>query len=485
MTRRGRLRQGVASVLAAAALSACGANESGADGDPPPTPGSSTRGDDSGPSSEGGGRATSADAGSVDRNADGGVASADGQAFDAPPPVQGSIIVHCPVGARALLGDGSKFNAVVPASGAVTFTDPSIAGPQVASCIATNGGNVGVTSYAGFDVDEVGASYPAGSPYALVAHVTGSISLFPSGANGGSVQAFPAGRGFSFQSNGPYGGVDVYAASGQSTFDLIAYAASIQGSSGTWLSAGMRRDIPVPAASDGSVPELTGMDIALDHPFDQNLTVTASGLGTYSGTLALDATWYRGDVAMMSAASSGPGPTQTIGLVALTPPFDVLTPVVGASGSDPSTGTAGTATAIVAPGASAVSVSLPDKLLVTTPATAPAGVSTLPTVAFAPGSSIAWTADPSAQIVRGYLFCGNPQFTWNLVVAARQGSFTFFIPPSVPFFCANTDVNVRLAALSYDGASLAQALAAELTAGGTPTKYATKIAANVAHFHMQ
>jgi hypothetical protein len=424
---------------------------------------------------------------------DGASPPTDGGALDGPSPhpVTGSITVRCAPGSRALLGDGTKFNGVVPESGSLTFTDPSIQGPQTVSCVSPPGdAHVVITTWTGFDLSIIG-SPPSPRTARPLARIAGAISEVDTGANGIVEPAASLGGigSASILGDGPYGPIDVVGPPATTTFDVIAVVRKFI-ADGLTGRAGFKRDIPVPAAlADGGAADLSGVDIALDHPFDQTIALSVDNLSAFpqwDTTFSL----YRGDRAEIELGAGGglpEGAPPSIRVPALTPPFDLLQTIVRVLASD-GPGRTSSVSRLLPPGATSLSLALPSAPTVTSPATLPlAAAGQPPTAPFAAGFRLEWTSgNADAQIVRATVSTNPPKGQWTVYAALGTSSFTFFTPPAdVTFFESNVDVVVSIEADRYDGASTVQALDAVADARTARGRYATQSATMIGTFHAQ
>jgi hypothetical protein len=206
--------------------------------------------------------------------------------------------------------------------------------------------------------------------------------------------------------------------SGPEAVDVVAFSFTYP--SAIWTRIGMRRSV---METGGAV---TGVDVALDHPFDQQLAVTVVGGDPY-GPLVPDLEFLDGSNAISaSAAIRMMGPTWYLTTPAMTAPIDALVRVVHVApppcsanclSSDPH----GWVEALARAPQDAVSVTLLAPTVLTAPQLG--GWPNAPATA---GSvRLAWTTDPAAQSV-AFAFRSasvTPPINWTVVAAAKRGSY--------------------------------------------------------------
>jgi hypothetical protein len=239
---------------------------------------------------------------------------------------------------------------------------------------------------------------------------------------------------------------------------------------------GAHLDVALPSdagSPDGAPLLIPGVDVSLDHPFDQTVSV-ATNLDASTPGLDFQLRLYRGGVPeIFSFQQTASGASGTLYTVAPTPPFDsAFKRVLFVS---PSNGNA-TSTTLLTADAGAVSVTFPAPPAVTAPATAAQATDAGPVVPLTSGLRVAWTlGDPTAQAVNIDLSCallrtdgGSVPYDWNIVVPASAGSFALFAPPAdtgTQLLCPAARIDVLLTSLHYEGASFQDILQTQYGSG--------------------
>lgn len=345
-------------------------------------------------------------------------------------PISGTLIVHTglvtstgsnPASAYVLLGDGTKFNLPVDAKGDAVFHDESLQGPQTVSTVYVSGGATRVSTIVDIDRSEVWFRPSSLSPATVDA---GVISGTTSGFDAGS------GENVAVMAVSPYSGVAKVESDGSYSFLLSA-------PSGETPLTLLAIDTPPSSGLGGVNPTRVGMaidvasaqrlsppPIALDHPLDQTLSVSAhDAQGPRSDVFASLFYFLRGN-ALFAVSGANPGAVPNI---TPTPPFDQTTIELNVNIGDASSLPDGefelwSSQPATDLGAS-IDVPVPEPLKLTSPVLTASG----PQIRVA-DFKLSW--EPSTVWKRVSFYVRQPQLSWSIDAPADVGKFEFFPLPS-------------------------------------------------------
>ncbi|MFY0574622.1 hypothetical protein ACN28S_09900 [Cystobacter fuscus] len=233
--------------------------------------------------------------------------------------LRGSLTVHTHHADRAdwrtrypsvyvLLGDGSRFRQPLDDQGTARFEDPALVGAQDVTVVEvqSTGGSVLHTLLA-VDEPELELPYGYNEPFSTEletkqAQVTGKVT----GASGaGTVRTQVVSEAFTGRTPTapPPPGTFSLEIWGATPGRLSLFASETRSSDHEVLRVGMKRDVAV-----GGGQAVTGQDIALDHPVDQSLGVTVTGLEPYGTSVNAFLSYSEGTQELFSTGTTGTPP---------------------------------------------------------------------------------------------------------------------------------------------------------------------------------
>ncbi|WP_257456319.1 hypothetical protein [Archangium lipolyticum] len=365
---------------------------------------------------------------------------------DPPPPpppqvISGSLKIHTrwktgPEGSsvHVQLGDGTRFFKRPDASGDVTFEDPSLVGPQNVTLVVKDpSGFSQAFTYLALERPEVWLPLKSEDPPAqnpprafISGKVTGMrdthgvyLHAVGQGVRGSSL--VNADGSFRIQVEGTLPAV----------VDLFAIEEDTSNPFEPKRVVGLKRGIPAPAWQ-----QVSGQDVALDHPVDQRMQLTVNGAQVYQQDFA--SAWlvfyqdgqYLFDTYRDTFHSPTRGIPSSVPTIALTAPFDttraMLLVDVGAAYELPS----GSASARVpVENSSSVTLSFPKPMTLTSPTALGSWSEPAPVFSGPGGLVFRWSVDAAAQLVELSMtpdFDNSFQkFSWKVTA---PGSVTSFKP---------------------------------------------------------
>ncbi|EPX63769.1 putative lipoprotein [Cystobacter fuscus DSM 2262] len=357
------------------------------------------------------------------------------------PKLQGSLTIHTHHADRAdwrtrypsvyvLLGDGSRFLQPLDDQGTARFEDPSLVGAQDVTVVEVQGtGGLVLHTLLAVDEPELELPYGYNEPFSTAietkqAQVTGKVT----GASGaGTVSTQVVSEAFSGRTptqTAPPGtfSLEVW---GATPGRLSLFASETRSSDHGVLRVGMKRDVAV-----GGGQAVTGQDIALDHPVDQTLGVTVTGLEPYGTRVNAFLTYSEGTQELFSTGTTSTPPL-SLPAIARTAPFDTTQMRVGVGAGDEDTLPAGFSEATLRVGAaSPVAVTLLAPVLLSSPVL---GTRDAVGTASRDGFAFRWSADPTARFVKlafmNFSRTGDKFIFWDVLAPASTTSFTPFQLP--------------------------------------------------------
>jgi hypothetical protein len=346
-----------------------------------------------------------------------------GSATDA---IAGKITIRSAPSVYVFLGDGSTFAAQVPASGEVTFTDPSIVGPQNVTSFSSSDTATFATTLVAIDRNDVSIAGNAFTHSATSqATVQGMLRGLSPGA-GGSVLLYGGGMaanvGFS-----ALGGTDT----------THAFSISLPGSAppttvrmigatredGDLLRVGATLPIAVPAS------KTVAQDLTLDRACDRGIAVALQNFSAFGSDRIVTLSYTVEGSRAFSVTKSGALSSVSFAAFSLASPFEDLRPVVQARSAGSSSSTVAEVPVPSGEGA-VIATGLGSAPLLTSPATQPAGTDGAgPSASLAPGTQVAWTnVDPAAAVVEVKVSAMVPNpyvaLEWTFIAPADVTSLT-------------------------------------------------------------
>ncbi|QRN99137.1 hypothetical protein JRI60_09010 [Archangium violaceum] len=362
-----------------------------------------------------------------------------------PPPqpqvIAGSLTIHTRFGETeteaksvyVLLGDGSRFFKQPDASGDVTFEDPSLVGPQNVTLVANfESGFSQAYTYLALERPEVWLPRvepkvpPAQNPQRafISGKVTGmhdvhNVYVYAVGRDARGSGYVTADGSYRIQVEGSL----------PSVMSLFAVERDPSHPS-DFKAVGLKKDIPVPGWQ-----QVSGQDVALDHPVDRQLQLNIDGTQTYpqhSGSARLSFYQdgqYLFDTSRDAFASYPSRFPASVPAIARTAPFDttraMLSVSVGAAYELPS----GSAFARVpVEDFSSATLSLPKPMALTSPTALGAWSDPAPVVSNR-GLVFQWSGGAAAQRVEFSMspdFDNVEKFGWTVMAPGSVTSFTPF-----------------------------------------------------------
>jgi hypothetical protein len=330
-----------------------------------------------------------------------------------------------------MLGDGTRFFKKLDASGVVTFEDPSLMGPQDVTVVVRNAdGFSRVNTYLALERPEVWlpGSRKSSSVTPQRAYITGKVKGMGDPFNV-SVKAVGRGIWDSFATRVNTDGS--FRVPVEGTLPAVVDLVVVE--SDPWdlfesKAVGLKRGIALSAGQ-----ELSGQEVVLDHPINQQTQLTIQGAEVYQqddvsaslrfyldGKRLLETTEERG-------YPSPPGLPASLPSFSLTAPFEtvrvMLAIEVGSLFERPSGRVYARAPV---ENLSSVTLSLPKPATLTAPAALGPGHEPTP-VHVDRVLVFQWSADAAAQMVEFSMFQDYPgKFFWTVTAPGSVTSFTPF-----------------------------------------------------------
>lgn len=355
---------------------------------------------------------------------------------EVPQVIAGSLKIHTRLeGATSvyvMLGDGTRFFKKLDASGDVTFEDPSLVGPQDLTLVAHDeSGSAHASTYLALERPEIwlpGAWTSPLTPTPQSAYITGKVKGM---GDSSKVYVSAVGLGL-WEGSTPVNADGSYRLQVKGTLPAVVDLFVYEDDPIYFFkrkAVGLKRGISLSAGQ-----EVTGQEITLDHPIDQQTQLTFQGAEVYQQDLASVTLQFflDGEHFFETSEKGFDSPTPwrlpaSVPSFTPTAPFDTIDArllVDVGSPSDPS----GRVHAVVpVENLSSVTLSLPKPLTLTAPAAL--GTRREPTIVNV-GSALVfqWSTDAAAQMTEFSMAPEYPNYETLSWTVTAPGSVTSFKP---------------------------------------------------------